>query len=346
MIFPGQTNPVRSGSEYDHSYYSSYNASGYMKKIVLIIPYYGKWPVWFPAFLESCKWNKEVNWLFVTDIREPEGHPENVSFLKMTFEEASSFINEKVGMHVNLKNPRKFCDLKPAYGHIFEDYIGAYDYWGFCDIDIIWGNIRSFLEAIHYEDFDIVTSIKKTIAGHFTILRNEPELTLLYRTDDQYIPIYKEERYGWFDENTFAKIVEQKSHNNEIKVYWDQFLLNVERGRDSHQDYHLDRWKFNKGNVTDLKANDGSGKDIMYLHFINWKRKMRSCELTTGNSSHVFYISYHSIHLRPHHKVSLIASKLRNFIWGYYRKEKFRIQKNRLKKRIRNRVQMMLNNGK
>ncbi|WP_371417607.1 DUF6625 family protein [Anabaena sp. UHCC 0187] len=38
-------------------------------KIAIIIVYFGQWPVWFPAFLESCRYNSSVNWLFFTDTR-------------------------------------------------------------------------------------------------------------------------------------------------------------------------------------------------------------------------------------------------------------------------------------
>jgi hypothetical protein len=31
-----------------------------------------------------------------------------------------------------------------AYGEIFANELHEYDFWGFSDIDLIWGNIRNF----------------------------------------------------------------------------------------------------------------------------------------------------------------------------------------------------------
>ena len=45
-------------------------------------------------------------------------------------------------MQVTLDRPYKLCDFKPAYGFIFGEYLKEYDYWGHCDIDIVWGDLR------------------------------------------------------------------------------------------------------------------------------------------------------------------------------------------------------------
>jgi hypothetical protein len=38
---------------------------------------------------------------------------------------------------MEIRNPYKICDWKPFYGHIFREYLVAYDFWGHCDMDII-----------------------------------------------------------------------------------------------------------------------------------------------------------------------------------------------------------------
>ncbi len=39
-----------------------------MKSIIIIIDYLGgKWPEWFPLFLESCRKNPDISWLIHTD---------------------------------------------------------------------------------------------------------------------------------------------------------------------------------------------------------------------------------------------------------------------------------------
>ena len=55
--------------------------------ICFIVVYYGKFPPWFPFFLKSCGENKNIDWMFVTDIEYNETIPNNVKFLKMTIDE-------------------------------------------------------------------------------------------------------------------------------------------------------------------------------------------------------------------------------------------------------------------
>ena len=53
------------------------------KSIILIIPYFGKWPVWFNAYLKSIEANQTINWLIPTDCNIPEKYPKNIEFIKM-----------------------------------------------------------------------------------------------------------------------------------------------------------------------------------------------------------------------------------------------------------------------
>ena len=41
-------------------------------------------------------------------------------------------------------DPYKLCDLKPAYGHIHERDIAGYRFFGYGDIDIVYGQISDF----------------------------------------------------------------------------------------------------------------------------------------------------------------------------------------------------------
>ena len=50
-------------------------------RILLICVYMGKLPFWIPAFLFSCKYNQDVNWLIVSDEHPSVDMPENVKFI-------------------------------------------------------------------------------------------------------------------------------------------------------------------------------------------------------------------------------------------------------------------------
>jgi hypothetical protein len=56
------------------------------KLIITIIDYFGKWPEWFQLFLESCKRNPTIDWLFHTDCNYEQFEIPNVSFKTLTKE--------------------------------------------------------------------------------------------------------------------------------------------------------------------------------------------------------------------------------------------------------------------
>lgn len=97
-------------------------------------------------------------------------------------------------------NPRKFCDLKPAYADIFRDEVELYDYWGFCDMDIIWGDIRSYMTDDILNNYDIISSRKNAISGHFNLFRNTPQINQLYKKLPDYKKLFEVPEFKWTDE--------------------------------------------------------------------------------------------------------------------------------------------------
>lgn len=142
-----------------------------MKKAVFIIPYFGKFNNYFGLFLNSCRYNAEFDWMIFTDDRTNYDYPENVIVYYMTFEEIKVMIQEKFDFKISLAQPYKLCDFKPAYGYLFENYIKDYPFWGYCDTDLIWGRIDSFIKMDDYRRFD-----KIGILGHGTLLRNSEDV--------------------------------------------------------------------------------------------------------------------------------------------------------------------------
>ena len=116
-----------------------------MKKICLISVYFGKLPKYFQLWLDSCKGNPNVDFLVFIDDRTEFRYPDNVKRYFMSFEEVRTRFQLLFDFKIQLNTPYKLCDYKPAYGEAFIDYIDGYDFWGYCDIDIIWGDIRKYI---------------------------------------------------------------------------------------------------------------------------------------------------------------------------------------------------------
>lgn len=287
-------------------------------KVLLIIPYFGKWPLWFEATLVSIAKNPTVNWLCPTDCEIPTKHPKNITFLPLTLQDLNHHVNEIVDVKVPL-TARKFCDLKPAYADIFSEHICEYDFWGFCDMDIIWGDIRKFITSDILKKYDIISSRKENISGHFNLFRNTPQINTLYKEIPEYKKLYEVPELKRTDEVVLSNFIKTnaKFKDLNLKVLWSEILCNQERGRDSHQEYYLDTWLWKDGKM--LKLEKGQAIDeVMYLHFINWKRTFRYSEIRYQEQPKQFYISYSGIHYRTHTRLQKFWNKFKNSYDGYY----------------------------
>ena len=158
-----------------------------MKSICLIIPYFGKWPAWFNMYLETCRHNPSVDWLFFTDCEIPKDAAQNTKFFKMSLDDFSVLASKKLGLKIKLKTAYaygrrpKVSEYRPACGVIFEDYLKDYDFWGYSDIDVVYGDIRKFITDDMLETYDIITAKKKYIVGHFVIYKNCDKMNRLYQ---------------------------------------------------------------------------------------------------------------------------------------------------------------------
>ena len=148
-----------------------------MKKC-LIVPYFGKFPNYFQLTLDSCGKNLDFDWLIITDNNEDYDYPSNVKVYKMTFEEFKKLIQIKLKNYIEkieLEKPYKLCDYKVTYGYVLSAYLKNYDWWGYCDFDIIFGKLNNFITDELLKKYD-----KLFVFGHFTLYRNTEEINKLF----------------------------------------------------------------------------------------------------------------------------------------------------------------------
>lgn len=167
--------------------------------ICIVIPYFGKWPKWFDFYLETCKHNPSINWLFFTDCGMPLNKTDNVNFIRMSLQEFNHLATQKLGFKIHLKHPYNLCDLKPAYGLIFEDHLKGDDFWGYSDIDLFYGKIDHFLTKEMLNN-DIITSKYHALTGHFTLYRNTEQINTLFKESSIYKKIFQSNRHFSFSE--------------------------------------------------------------------------------------------------------------------------------------------------
>lgn len=148
-----------------------------MKKICIIWPYFGKLPLIFPLLMESCRENPTIDWLLFTD-QEIGEHPQNVIIHRCTLKSLRESFEQKLGFQTALTKPYKLCDFKPAYPYLFQEYVSGYDFVGYGDMDVIYGDLRSFFADELLEQYD-----KLLVLGHLSLIKNTSECTQIFKND-------------------------------------------------------------------------------------------------------------------------------------------------------------------
>lgn len=179
-----------------------------MTSVAYLVPYFGKLPQSFPMWLLSCKMNPTINWILITDDQTTYDFPKNVQVKYCTYDEIKKRISSHFDFPVIINKPWRLCEYRPAYGEIFEEELKGFDFWGHCDMDLIWGDIRKFLSEDVFLKYD-----KIGFQGHSTLYRNTPEVNARYKYHAKDAISYKEafqSDFGrCFDEGAQEKIYKE-----------------------------------------------------------------------------------------------------------------------------------------
>ena len=170
------------------------------RKLALIVPFYGAWPVYFQTYLDGLARQETLDVHFFTDLK-PESYrlPNNAIFHHKSFSDLAALFSSKLGIEVALKDHRKLCDLRPSYGFVFSDFLVDYEYWAFGDIDVLYGDLDAFLiDAL--VDYDVVSFREEWLSGSLTVLRNSDLLNNLFRKSGRWESIFSDPRHFAFDE--------------------------------------------------------------------------------------------------------------------------------------------------
>lgn len=148
-----------------------------MSSILVIHMYFGTLPETFPFWLRSCEENADVDFLIVTN-QEIETSSPNIIVYRCTLDEIKKRAEALLGFRVSLERPQKLCDYKAVYGLLMEEYARKYDFWGYCDSDLVFGKIRSFVTEDILNRYDYILGM-----GHFHIQRtNDPRFESVWKS--------------------------------------------------------------------------------------------------------------------------------------------------------------------
>lgn len=191
--------------------------------ICIIGVYFGCFDNYFSLWIDSAIKNPTIDFLIITD-QTSVVSIDNIKVINISFNELKQRIENKLGMSVSLKKPYKLCDFKPAYGFIFSDYIQNYEYWGHCDFDLIWGDLRYFFEKYDYKEYDRFLD-----RGHLTLYRNKDRINRLFMTklkgEVDYRTIFTSEHAFLFDE---GRILENICKHENVKFFQKRISADID----------------------------------------------------------------------------------------------------------------------
>ena len=280
---------------------------GKFHRIALVIVYIGPAPFWMPSFLLSCRFNPEITWLLFSDMGRPADCPENVQFIPLDLAGFNRRASETLGLDIRVQQSfvYKIADFKSAYGRIFAKDLQPFDFWGHCDLDIVWGNIGHFVSQDILETFDIVTSRPGRISGHFCLFRNIPEITNTYQWIPRFAQMMQDNTLYAIDETHITDYLHIHNNPNWVvrlkqfvlgkqavqpRVYWENVLTTSGAHQRTMGEGTNRFWLWKDG-----RTYDADGMEMMYLHFHKIKQTMTGINFGYGDRPKEFKITHEGI---------------------------------------------------
>jgi hypothetical protein len=236
-------------------------------KIAILIPYFGGWPSWINFFIESCRWNQGMEWFLFSDQSPPENRSPNVRHIQIGFEQYKDLVSEALGIRFNPSNPYKLCDVKPALPYVHQELLRSCNFVGFGDLDVIYGNIRSFYDNELLSNYDLLSTHADRISGHLCLMRNDDLMISAFKRIPRWAKLMSQELPAGIDEREFynifrgrrAKVADWFGHNQPRCYFHEAYST---PGATAEM-----RWHWKAGRLT----NDFyPHHPFMYLHFMSW----------------------------------------------------------------------------
>lgn len=269
--------------------------------IVFIIPYFGRWPFWMPLFLKSCRCNPDIQWILYSDCGEPADLPPNVRHVALSFDEYCALVSRRLGFAFQPERAYKLCDLKPALGFVHEDDIRGFDFWGFSDLDLLYGQLRDYFTADRLARFDFFSTHERRVSGHLCLMRNTERMrTAFWRIPDFQQRLCDQKSHA-LDEGGFTRIfLWRKNFPAPLfrfvglfnpwrrKAVFEELYSTPNAGRpwiDGSENFPQ-AWYWRNGVLT---TDNTGARTFPYFHFYGWKRRYwdKECPPAAGRIAEV-----------------------------------------------------------
>jgi hypothetical protein len=174
--------------------------------IKIIACYFGESPSYFQAWLDSCSMNDKFTWILFSDINIKNFRkPDNVLFISASINSIRSQFSDFLGFDVSLNRPYKLCDFRGLYWILIENLGLQYDYWGYCDLDVIFGRLDKFITVEMLAKYERIFGV-----GHLSIFKKSIKSKIAFSLPHPYYSwktvLQTEKSYG-FDEHSGLNLI-------------------------------------------------------------------------------------------------------------------------------------------
>jgi hypothetical protein len=229
-----------------------------------------------PLFLRSVELNPDVH-LFLLSTRTSDRFPANVTVVPLSLSEIEGRVRKYVDSALSVDHAYKLCALKPFYALLFPELVEGYDFWGYCDIDLVFGNLSELLTADRLGQVDVFFADAHMVMGHFALYRNRPEINALAKRIPNYVKRIATKAHFASDEEGMTEVV---AAHPEIRWSMARSLRESQltltsrgqmMGRTSGVlgDQHKGYWRAGRSFI---ESREHSPQEVLYLHFMGLKR--------------------------------------------------------------------------
>ncbi len=233
-------------------------------RVKLLSAWFGPKPPWYSLFVEQMKRFQMVDWECVPPFDGP--HSEQADWMnKLVTERLGVACRKGAGVDDN-----SVCDLRPAYGEIFADKYEGYDWWGWCDLDMLFGDMDKLLQWICLPEVNVVTFKREYLSGCLTLLRNTPFLKRVYRLG-RYWEVFGDTRYHCWDESGYHYFGPKENFFNVLRIA----TVRVNYAPDLYcyeTKQHPNPVELKDGRLVELK----SGDEKLFCHFMSDRWPIKS----------------------------------------------------------------------
>ena len=265
-------------------------------KIAIVVAYFGKFPNYFPLWLKSCGSNPNIDVIIVTDQKVDVSYA-NIFVKELELSDLQERATKVLGFEAALNHPYKCCDYKPLYGVLFADFLEGYDYWGHCDVDLIFGDLQHF-----FEKYDLYSYDRFGVLGHLSLYKNNDLMNNSYKTPDEvvdYKKVYTTDDNCIFDELGGVYKIHKKLN---LKIFVKRIFVDIATIYKRYRliecydldtrpiNYPIQTFCWENGKTYHIYWSDGRihKQEYIYIHFQKRPNYKIQTELLT---SEVFYIS-------------------------------------------------------